>query len=191
MNSLLGIFVLGAGLAAAADIDSHKAPVESLARAKDDERRAVLTEMWQRGLVPAERNSWEPQDMALLERMRRAEARGALGLLRKRLTVLRGFVVWDRPAGPVQARVRLTHRGFDQYLRFKSQEALDYFESKGVEAKWAYGLTDQQGRALFEQDNGLLTETGDELYSRALLNQPTFWKTRPGELMGNRAVPAK
>ncbi len=189
MNGLLGIVFLGAGFVAAADVDSHKAPVESLAQPAANDRRAILAEMWQRGLLSAQRNAWTSRDMALLERVRRAEARGAVGLLRRRLTILQGLVVRDRQTG--QVRVRLTRRGFDQYLRLKSQEALDYFESKGVETKWAYWLTDQEGRALFDRENGLLTDAGDELYSRALLNQPVFWRTQEGSVMGNRPVQAK
>jgi hypothetical protein len=190
MSGWIGIVFL-AGLAAAADVGSHKAPAQSLASPAADDRRAILAEMWHRGLVSAERNSWSPQEMALLERMRQAEVRGAVGLLRRHVTVWRGLVVRDQSAGSMQVHVRLTRRGFDQYLRLKSQEALDYFASKEIETKWAYGLTDQKGRALFDQEKGLLTDAGDELYSRVLLNQPVFWRTRDGSVMGNRPLPAK
>ncbi len=191
MNAFLGLILLLAGFLGAVDEDSHRAPVKSLARPAVDERRAILAEMWQRGLVAMDRNSWGSQDQVLLERIRRAEAQGAAEFVRRRVANSQGLVLRDRPSGSAPIRSRLTRRGFEQYLRLRTQEALDYFASKEIETKWAYGLTDRQGRALFDKDKGLLTDAGDELYSRALLNQPVFWKMQDGSLMGNRSVPAK
>jgi len=190
--SLACAWLLGVALEAAVPMQSHKAPAESLAQEPavvGDERRETLAEMWQRGILAVDMNQWSPADMGLLRRMRRAEAAGAFGLLRQRFHTLKGFAVQEPLSGKRPARVRLTRAGFDKYLLVKSQDALRYFESKGVDVKWAYGLTDMQGRALFDKGRGLLTEAGEELYGRASQNLPTFWKTRAGEVMGNRRPP--
>jgi hypothetical protein len=134
-------------------------------------------------------NQWSPEDMALLLRIRQAEASGALGLLRRHFLSSKGLVLRDHPAGKNSTRLRLTRLGYDKYISIKSQEALQYFEAKDVATKWAYWLTDIDGRPLFDRGSGLLTEAGDELYSRALDNRATFWKLRTGEVRGNRPVP--
>ena len=188
----MNFFLLAALLVSwtAAENGSHQAPAESLARRATDKKRELLSELWQRGLLPPDTNSWSAQDLALLARLRKAEVGDALERLHRHSPGLQGLVVKDRlPSG--RLRVRLTRIGFEQYLALKTQEALDYFESKGVEIKWAYGLTDLQGRGLFDQASGKLTDAGDELYSRTLTNQPTFWKTRDGEVIGNRAHPPR
>jgi hypothetical protein len=170
--------------------DDHRAPVESLAQdPARDQRRAALNDMWQRGILGTDMNQWSPQDLELLRRMRQAEAAGALGLLRRHFLSWKGLVLRDRPAGSNSTRLRLTRLGFDKYLDLKSQEALRYFEHKEIETKWAYWLNDLEGNALFDRGTGLLTETGDELYSRTLANRPTFWRLRTGEVRGNRPVP--
>lgn len=170
--------------------DDHRAPVTSVAEeAARDQRRATLTDMWQRGILGTDMNQWSPQDLGLLRRMRQAEAAGALGLLRRHFLSWKGLVLRDRPPGASTSRLRLTQLGFEKYLELKSQEALIYFERKEVETKWAYFLTDLQGRALFDRGSGLLTEAGDELYSQALASRPTFWRLRTGEVRGNRPVP--
>jgi hypothetical protein len=79
--------------------------------------------------------------------------------------------------------------GYEKYLAVKSREAMTYFESKDVPTKWIYWLTTVDGEPLFERATGLLTKAGDELYSRALHNLPVFWKTRAGDIMGNRRPP--
>ncbi|MBI5239486.1 MAG: hypothetical protein HY926_03370 [Elusimicrobia bacterium] len=168
----------------------HDAPVPSLAaELARDQRRATLNDMWQRGILGTDMNQWSPLDMELLERMRRAEASGALGLLSRRFLSWKGLVLRDRPPGSTATRLRLTRLGFDRYLQIKSQESLAYFERREVETKWAYWLTDLEGRPLFDRGSGLLTEAGDALYSRALSSQPTFWRLRSGEVRGNRPVP--
>jgi hypothetical protein len=168
----------------------HSAPVPSVARElARDQRRATLNDMWQRGILGTDMNQWSPLDMELLERMRRAEASGALGLLRRHFLSWKGLVLRDRPPGAAATRLRLTRLGFDKYLQIKSREALAYFERREIETKWAYWLTDLEGKPLFDRGTGLLTETGDALYSRALSSQTTFWRLRGGEVRGNRPVP--
>jgi|GEM_PF-1862295 len=186
--------ILAAGPAAAAGPasgpDDHRAPVENLAQSSArDQRQETLQDLWQRGILGADMNQWSPEDLALLRRMSQAEAAGALGLLRRHFVSSKGLVLRDHPAGASSTRLRLTRLGYEKYIAIESQEALLYFESKEVETKWAYWLTNLDGRPLFDRGSGLLTEAGEELYARALANRPTFWKLRTGEVRGNRAVP--
>jgi hypothetical protein len=182
--------LLRAGPASAAGPDDHRAPAENLAQSSArDERRETLRDMWQRGILGSDMNQWSPEDLALLLRMRQAEAAGAWGLLRRHFLSLEGLVLRDHTVGGNLAQPRLTRLGYEKYIGIKSQEALRYFEAKEVEVKWAYWLTDLDGRPLFDRVNGLLTEAGEALYARALANQPTFWRLRSGEVRGNRPVP--
>jgi hypothetical protein len=195
MNGILcAALLLAAGPAAAAGPvsgpDDHHAPAENLAQSSArDQRQQTLQDMWQRGILGTDMDQWSPEDQALLQRMRQAEALGALGLLRRHFLSTNGLVLRDRPAGENATRLRLTRLGYEKYITIKSQEALQYFESKEIATKWAYWLTDLTGRPLFDRGSGLLTQAGEELYSQALANRPTFWKLRTGEVRGNRPVP--
>lgn len=190
MRGLCAALLLAAGPAWAAAPDGHSAPAESLARSPArDQRLETLKDLWQRGILGTDMNQWSPEDLALLQRMRRAEASGALDLLRKHFLSLKGLVLRDRPAGGSSIRLRLTRLGYEKQIAIKSQESLQYFESKEIPTKWAYWLTDLQGRPLYDRGNGLLTEAGEELYTRVLANRPTFWRLRTGVVRGNRAVP--
>jgi len=100
----------------------------------------------------------------------------------------KGLAVSSRRAGSSAKRWRLTKEGYEKYLFSRSQDALDYFESKGVDAKWAFSLTDLKGRRLFD-GGGLLTEAGESLYARLRAGRKAFWKTPSGEVMGNRRPP--
>jgi len=179
--------LLAAGWAAAADPGSHGAPAESLARQPAaDDRRETLIDMWQRGILTTDMGAWSPEDMAVLLRIRKAEEAGAFGLLRRHFASQKGLVIRDRQPGSGTTRLRLTKAGFDRYLGLKSQEALQYFESREVATKWTYWLADLDGRPLFDRSSGLLTEAGDALYTRTLLGLPACWRTRSGQVMGNR-----
>jgi hypothetical protein len=145
--------------------------------------------MWQRGILGSDMNQWSPEDLALLRRMRQAEAAGALGLLRRHSLSSKGLVLRDHPAGGSSIRLRLTRLGYEKYISIKSQEALRYFESRDVATKWAYWLTDLDGRPLFDRGSGLLTEAGEDVYSRARSARPAFWRLRTGEVRGNRLAP--
>ncbi len=190
IRGLCVALLLAAGSASALGPDDHRVPAENLAQSPArDQRQETLQDLWQRGILGADMNQWSPENLALLLRMRQAEAAGALGLLRRHFATSKGFMLRDHPAGQNSTRLRLTRRGYERYITIKSQEALWYFESKEVETKWAYWLTDLDGRRLFDRGSGLLTQAGDELYSSVLANRPTFWKMRTGEVRGNRPVP--
>lgn len=168
---------------------SHEAPAPSLAAPAgvQAERQNTLAELWQRKILSTDLNAWSPEDMETLRRLRNAEAMGALEFLRDRFKTVKGFVVEHRPMGSKNTRLRLTKPGFDRYLFAKSQEALRYFDRKGVEVKWAFSLKDLDGHDVFA--NGLLTEEGDILFTRLLNNKPAFWRTSSGQIGGNRPPP--
>lgn len=166
---------------------SHQEPVPSVSapRSSANERQNLLAEFWQRRILSPDVDQWSPQDMELLLRARAAEAAGAFAYLRARLKTLKGSAVDYRPIGSSTARPRLTKEGFLRYLSLKSQEALQYFESREVEAKWAFKLRDLQGNRIFSED-GQLTQAGDDLYSLAAAGRPAFWRSPNGEVSGNR-----
>lgn len=149
------------------------------------ERQKSLSELWERRILAADATQWSPEDMALMLRLRNAEHSGALGLLKRRFYTLKGFTVIHKSAqGP--SEIRLTKEGYDRYLATKSQEAMTYFETKLVDAKWVFKLRDEQDRPMFDGGSGMLTESGDAVYTRATLNLPVYWKLPSGEVMGNR-----
>ncbi len=166
---------------------SHEAPVRT--RVVESGRQNVLAEMWQRRILATDASQWSPEDMALLLRMRGAEAGDALAVLRRKFHTLKGFTVVHKTPGSGRIQVRLTKEGFDRYLATKTQDALLYFESRDVGAKWAYQLTDLKGLPLFHRGSGLLTEAGDALYTKAAAGQPAWWRTPNGEVQGNRPPP--
>lgn len=178
------LLLVSAALAADPLADSHRAPVESLSgeRPAESERQATLSELWQRRILPPEARDWSAGDLELLARVRSAEAAGAINFLRRR-GGLSGFVT-ARGNGPL----RLTKEGWERWRLLRTQDALKYFEAKGVDAKWGFQLRDMKDRRLFDA-RGLLTPEGEEVYQRALLNLPTHWKAPNGEIFGNRPSP--
>lgn len=184
-SSLIAGTSCGSGAWAASD--SHEAPAPSLAaaRAVSGERQKILSELWQRRIISTEAADWTAADMSLLLRLRSAEEAGAFDFLRKRHKTLKRFAVEYRPAGASLTRVRLTKDGYDRYIFLRTQDAIKYFEGRGVEAKWAFSLRDLDDRPLFN-DAGLLTTEGDSLFTRASAGKPAFWRTASGEVMGNR-----
>lgn len=150
------------------------------------DRRKALAEMRQRRILAADAKVFSPQDRALWARMRRAEELGAREFLREKFKTLKGFAV-ERSTPGVKA-ILLTRQGFERYLFAKSQDAIQYFEGKGVDPKWAFHLRDLEGRKLFEPD-GLLTEDGDELYSAARAGSEVFWRNPAGQVQGSRRRP--
>ncbi|MBI5631443.1 MAG: hypothetical protein HY921_11230 [Elusimicrobia bacterium] len=186
--------VLLTALAASGEpIAPHRAPAPSLAESPSEgvrERQNLLAELWQRRILPPEANQWSPSEMAVLLRIRNAEASGAVSYLRKKKELSQGFAVPYRFAANPQTGLRLTKEGFERYLLLKSQDALAYFDSKDVEAKWAFQQRTMQGKLLFD-GRGLLTEAGEELYARVLAGKEAFWRTSSGEIRGNRRPPAQ
>lgn len=151
------------------------------------ERQNTLAEMRQRHVLSAEADQWTDADLGLLLRLRNAEASGAVGFLRRKEASLKNYAVVHKPAGALVRRMRLTREGYDRYIFLKSQMAIRYFESTGIDAKWIFLLKDTRENPLFGE-GGLLTEKGDQLYGLVLEGKPAFWKTASGELLGNRPV---
>lgn len=184
MRTLLLVVSAALGGAVVGGHEDPVSPVET--KAVVPQKQNVLAEMWQRRILATDQTSWSPEDMHLLERMRSAERLGALGTLRRKFRTLKGYTVTHRPAGAEKATIRLTRIGYDKYLLIKSQEALQYFESKEIPVRDVYRMTTPEGKLLFDAQTGHLTDAGDVLYTRALLNLPVEWKLPSGELGGNR-----
>jgi hypothetical protein len=175
--------------AAAGDLGGHAPPPTAAEQAPPaDERKTTLEEMWQRRLLPPDQSSWAPQDFALLGKIRRAE-KAAIAFLRRKPGGERPWVARPRSGGPFAA-AKLTKEGYERYLFLVSQEALDFFEAKGADAKWAFKLRDWDGKPLFD-GAGRLTDEGMRVYDRARLNLEVFWKAPDGEVYGTRHPPRK
>jgi hypothetical protein len=141
--------------------------------------------MWQRRILPPDQDSWSPQDMALLLKMRRSEE-DALRYLREKFGGYRLWVAKSRPGLPLT--FRLTKDGFEKYEAVVTQDAFAYFESKGAEAKDVFKLKDWDGRAVFDE-GGRLTEDGARLFFRARRKLEVFWRGPDGRVYGTRRPP--
>ncbi len=150
-------------------------------------RRRVLQEMWRRGILPPDQTSWSPADDELLGHIREAQAR-ALDLL---LRTFGGYGAWavrvHRPGRIPE--LLLTRRGYDKYREVLTQDAIDYFVTKGAEEKWVFKLTDWEGKRLFD-GAGLLTPAGERVYALARRNEKVFWRGGGGEVYGTRRPPS-
>ena len=181
----LVLLLLLAGPAAATDVaggHSEPAAVEPQA----DARRALLEELWQRRILPPDQKMWSPDDFELLERIRRAED-DALALLRRKAGGSRPWTAKPRP-GSMAGAPRLTKEGYERYLFLLTQDAIDYFESKGAGAKDVFRLKDWDGKALFD-GRGRITEAGSAVYLRAKHNREVFWRGGDGAAFGTRRPP--
>lgn len=173
-----------AACAGAAGLGGHEPPKSADEPALD--RRASLEEMWRRRLLPPDQSSFSPEDLALLERMRRADAE-AVEYLRLKPG---GFRAWTvRLVEGRRVRLLLTKEGFERYRALVTQEAIAYFEGRGGHAKWVLKYTDWDGRRLFDPQ-GRITEAGEAVYRRARLNLEVFWRGPGGEVHGTRRPPA-
>ena len=155
-------------------------------QASVDRRRAILEEMWQRRILPPDQGMWSPNDYELIEKIRLAEV-DALDLLKRKFGGYRSWVAKPR-AGGLPGAPRLTKEGYEKYLFVLSQDAIEFFESKGVDAKLVFKLKDMDGKALFN-GRGSITEDGARVYRRAKLNLEIFWKAPDGEIYGTRRPP--
>ena len=174
--------------APAGELGGHEQPAAAPAAPADDGRRATLEELWQRRLLPPDQSSWAPQDMELLARIRRDE-RDAIRYLKGRPGGIRPWTARARSGGPFAAP-KLTKEGYERYLFLISQDALEYFESKGADAKWAFKLKDWDGKPMFD-GAGRITDEGARVYERARLNLEVFWKAPDGQVYGTRRPPTK
>lgn len=181
LGSLLALSVA----AQAASLGGHSPAAAEPAVAAED-RAAVLDEMWARRLLSPDQSGWAPADADLLSRIRLAEPE-ALVYLKKKFGGTRPWTAARRGKGP--ARRLLTKEGYDKYLFDVTQDAIEYFASKGASAKWALKLTDWDGKRLFDGD-GRLTPAGVTVYTRAKLKLEVYWKSPNGETFGTRRPPA-
>ncbi|MEK7381736.1 MAG: hypothetical protein AAB262_00435 [Elusimicrobiota bacterium] len=185
MNLLL--LVLLAGPAASTGVGGgHSEPAVAQASDAAGSRRALLEELWQRRILPPDRKTWSPDDYELLERIRRDEG-DALALLRRRAGGERAWTARPR-AGALPGASRLTKGGYEKYWFLLTQDAIEYFESKGADAKSVFTLKDRGGKSLFD-GRGALTEAGAFVYRRGKLNLEVFWRGGDGTAFGTRRPP--
>ncbi|MBI5882454.1 MAG: hypothetical protein HZB91_05050 [Elusimicrobia bacterium] len=171
--------------------ESHQGPAPKLAAPRsEDWRRDMLSEMWQRRILGPDMNQPSPDDERVLGLVRKAEAAGAVEDLRAKGLPLAGLMVEARLAGDPAKRSMLTKEGYDRWVFLRSQDAVAFFERKGVDAKWVFKLRDMDGKPLFVA-GGFLTEAGDKVYRRASLGMAMFWMLPSGEVMGTRPPPQR
>ncbi|MEK7388404.1 MAG: hypothetical protein AAB036_01765 [Elusimicrobiota bacterium] len=180
---MASVLLLLALCAQGVELGGHEPQVPAApSPARADQRAEVLEEMWQRRVLAPDLSSWAPGDMDVLEKIRRAEPE-ALEYLKRKFGGVKPWTTVKRDlAWP---RVLLTKPGYDKYLLHLSQDALEYFQSKGTGAKWALKMTDLEGKRLFSAD-GRLTPAGVDVYGRAKLNHEVFWRAPNGETFGTR-----
>jgi hypothetical protein len=171
--------------ASAAELGGHDQPAPAAA-SPADERRATLEEMWQRRLLAPDQSVWAPADLELLQKMRRAE-RDALKYFRHRPGGERPWTAKPRGGG-LAAEPKLTKEGYDRYIVLVTQDAIDFFENKGADAKWVFKLRDWEDHPLFDP-TGKVTEEGISVYTRARLKLEVYWKSPDGEAFGTRRPP--
>lgn len=173
--------MIAAGLTLAAGLAFAAEPSAAPSASAVGERQEILAELRERGILPPAADSWGPREEALLARMRRAEARGALDVLREEAPALRGLAVSHRSG--LRKIPRLTKAGFEKYVFFQSQRARKYFEDQGADAKDIFRLRSLDGRRLFDR-KGILTPEGEELYDRVLEGRMALWKDPWGKTQG-------
>ena len=171
--SLLILVLLACPAASTGVGGGHAEPIGAEAPAASDSRRAILEELWQRRILPPDQKMWSPDDYEFLERIRRAES-DALELLKRKTDGYRRWTAQPRSGVPASAP-RLTKEGYERYLFLLTQDAIDYFESKGADAKGVFKLRDMDDRPLFDR-RGSITKEGTAVYRRAVLKLEVFWK---------------
>jgi hypothetical protein len=179
----LARILLLAAVPAAAQLGGHEPVAPSRTEAPAGDKQAILQELWQRRILPPDQSDWTPEDWSLLKRIR-AEQADALELLAARFG---GAGPWV--SGRKGGTTLLTKPGFDKYVATLTQDALRYFQEKGVRYKWALKLRDMEDRPLFDK-GGRITEAGAKVYRRASLNLEVFWKEQNGAVRGTRRPPA-
>lgn len=189
---LLSAALLAAGCPGAKDKDKagdkDKAQaVSPLSIPMPESRKRLLTEMIKRRIISKDSASWNKSQEGVLRRMRIAEKRGALEMLSSRLGTLRGFAI-EHQTKDGYTELWLTVPGYKKYHFLLSQEALDFFEKKGAEARFVFRIRTMKKKRIFDS-LGLLTEEGTELYHRIKRNEAVFWKFPDGTVTGTVRPP--
>ena len=117
----------------AGDLGGH-APVTAEPAIAQEDRAAVLNEMWERRILSPDQPAWAPPDAELLGQIRATEP-DALAYLKKKFGNTRPWTAAHRSKEFAQRL--LTKEGYEKYLFHVTQDAIEYFASKGASAKWA------------------------------------------------------
>lgn len=173
---------------AASELGGHEPSVaEAPASVRAEDKALVLEEMWQRRILNPDQTYWAPADAALLSAIRESE-NDAIPYLKSHFGPLRRWTAVARK-GEVLPKPVLTKEGYEKYRFELTRDALEYFEKKGADAKWALKMTDWDGKRLFDAE-GKLTPAGVRVYTRARLKLEVYWKSPNGETFGTRRPPA-
>lgn len=177
-----------AALCGAAGLGGHERPSAAAPELSTPEevRRAALEDMWRRRLIPPDQGQFSMDDLALQQRMTRADA-DAVEYLRRMPGGYKPWTIMVQDGG--KPKILLTKEGFERYRAAVTQDAIKFFEAKGGDAKWVLRYTDWDGKRLFDPQ-GRITEAGEKVYLRARLNLEVFWKAPSGEVFGTRRPPA-
>jgi hypothetical protein len=160
----------------------------ALSASAQTDQPELLSELRGRGVIKPEATSWTADDMKLLDRIQRDEA-AALELLGKQFGDERALVGRGYLRGPVLHR-HLTKEGDERYRQLYSQEAVHFFEGKGLQLRDMFAVKDATDHPLFDAD-GRLTDEGFFVYGRAAAGQPVQWKGGDGKLYGAAPAPPK
>lgn len=149
--------------------------------------RQALAELKARGVVGKDAAAWTPEEAAFLKRIRRAERLGAIQYIRERSGTTAGAVA-NLDTGLGYKKPLLTAAGFRRWLFLLSQEARQFFEARGAEAKYVFQTTDLDGGRLFT-DDGELTDAGVDLFLAARAKKKVFWRDPGGRPNGTVRPP--
>ncbi|MDE2293691.1 MAG: hypothetical protein KGL53_16540, partial [Elusimicrobia bacterium] len=152
-------------------------------------RPTELGEMRARRIVAPDSSDWTEEQSEELRRMRRAEYLGAVDYLKENAVSLGGAFV-ELPSGEGFKRTLLTEEGYQRWLFTLSQDARGFFERHGADAAYVFEVKDASGTRLFDGD-GLLTETGVDLFLTAKHHYPVFWRNPDGTMNGTQRPPAE
>lgn len=160
----------------------------ALSASAQTDQPELLGELRGRGVIAREATTWTADDMKLLDRIQRDEA-AAVELLGKDFGDERALVGRGYLRGPVLHR-HLTKEGDERYRQLYSQEAVHFFEGKGLQLRDMFAVKDATDHPLFDAD-GRLTDEGFFVYGRAAAGQPVQWKGGDGKLYGAAPAPPK
>ena len=143
-----------------------------------------LEELNKRQIISPDAEDYTEEDLQTLVRMKKAESLGAIDFLAHKLGDIQAFTFETH--GKTNSPIELNQAGFEKYLFFLSQKAINYFASRHVEPKRVFGLTDALGRKVFDK-NGLLTLSGENLFDKILEKRPVEWELS-GKIMANHKI---
>ncbi|MBO7605129.1 MAG: tetratricopeptide repeat protein [Elusimicrobiaceae bacterium] len=132
-----------------------------------------------RNIIAPEAETFTDEDIAMLREILKAERGSSVDYLYLKFgALLPEGSIFERNPNTFYARKMLTLSGYNLLIGNLSNEAKDFFSSKGVIVSDLFSLTDFNGKPIFDE-NGLLTEEGLIAYNRSLKGKKSY--LLPGE----------